>query len=65
MMPYFKLVQVIAFPDWIIAVGQLPTGGYRCWVLTPELTALDDGEVYPTSQAAASAARFLVKYSLD
>jgi hypothetical protein len=56
------LVELIAFTDWVVAVTGRTTG-YRCWVITPELSALTDGETYPTNQAALEAGRSLVHCS--
>ncbi|MBD0269200.1 MAG: hypothetical protein ICV77_13015, partial [Cyanobacteria bacterium Co-bin8] len=40
-------------------------GLYRCWVITPELVVLNDGEDYETSQMALAAGRALVELSLE
>ena len=58
------LVQVSAFPGWIVLISYTPSVGYRCWVMTPELMILNDGERYRTSTAAMAAGRCLVQYSL-
>jgi hypothetical protein len=55
-----SLTTLIAFPDWLVAVTHRPTG-YRCWVITPELAILTDGETYPTSTLALAAGRSLVQ----
>lgn len=57
-----SLTMLIAFPDWMVAVSHRARG-YRCWVITPELSALTDGETYPSSQAALAAGRSLVQLS--
>jgi len=62
-MAHHNLTTLIAFPDWMVAVTHRPTG-YRCWVITPELSTLTDGETYATSQAALEAGRSLVHYSM-
>lgn len=54
-----SLVQLIAVSEWIVAVTRRATE-YRCWVITPELSTLSDGETYPTSQAALESGRSLV-----
>ncbi|HSM80875.1 MAG TPA: hypothetical protein VLS96_04275 [Nodosilinea sp.] len=55
----YSLVQLIAVSDWIVAVTRRATG-YRCWVITPELSTLSDCETYPTSQDALESGRSLV-----
>lgn len=55
---------LIAFPEWIVAVTQRRSAGFCCWVITPELSALTDGEAYATSQAALAAGRSLVQCSI-
>ena len=57
------VTELIAFPDWIVAVTHRRTTGFCCWVITPELAALTDGETYPTSQDALEAGRCLVSCS--
>lgn len=57
-----NLTILIAFPDWMVAVTHRTTG-FRCWVITPELSTLTDGEAYPTSQEALAAGRSLVQLS--
>ncbi|NJM64467.1 MAG: hypothetical protein HC851_01750 [Acaryochloris sp. RU_4_1] len=59
------LVEMIAFPGWIIGVCRLPEGDYSCWVMTPELTLISDGETYTSGDEALSAGRFLVEYSIE
>ena len=54
-----SLVQLIAVSEWIVAVTRQATG-YRCWVITPELSTLSDGETYQASQDALEAGRSLV-----
>lgn len=54
------VTELIAFPDWIVAVTHRPSTGFCCWVITPELAALTDGETYATSQDALEAGRSLV-----
>ncbi|MBE9159870.1 hypothetical protein IQ265_23990 [Nodosilinea sp. LEGE 06152] len=57
-----SLVQLIAVSDWIVAVTRRATE-YFCWVITPELSTLTDGETYPTLEAALAAGRGLVQCS--
>ena len=59
------IIQVSAFPGWIVGVSYVLGEGYRCWVITPELAVLNDGECYEASQAAMAAGRFLVEHSLE
>ncbi|NJL87102.1 MAG: hypothetical protein HC886_15820 [Leptolyngbyaceae cyanobacterium SM1_1_3] len=60
-----KIIQVLAFPGWIVGISYALKTGYRCWVITPDFVVLDDGENYATSHAAIAAGRFLVKSSLE
>ncbi len=55
-----SLVQLIAVSGWIVAVTHRRATGFFCWVITPELATLTDGETYPTSQDAFEAGRSLV-----
>lgn len=59
-----EIIDVLSYAGWVIAVGRTALG-YRCWVFTPDFTVLDDGEFYPTSEAAAQNARELVTSSFD
>ncbi len=54
-----SLNTLIASSGWMMAVTHWASG-YRCWVITPELDTLTDGETYQTSQDALEAARSLV-----
>lgn len=58
------IVQLSAFPGWLAGVSSTRGGDYCCWVVTPELLVLDDGEVYHDSEAAMASARGLVEASL-
>jgi hypothetical protein len=58
-----QLNTLIALTDWVVAVTYRPAKGFCCWVITPELSPLTDGETYATSGAALAAARSLVQYS--
>ena len=60
-----RLNQLIAYSGWIVAVSQRRRFGYRCWVITPELTVLTDGEAYECSEDAIAAGRFLVEHSVE
>jgi hypothetical protein len=59
-----RLIEIVAFPGWIVGVSR-SWGLYRCWVITPELVVLNDGEVYETGQMALAAGRALVELSLE
>lgn len=59
-----RLVQLLAFPGWVVGIDYTPWLGYRCWVITPELTVLNDGEVYDTRQAALAVGCELVRHTL-
>ena len=65
MMEDSKFIQVSAFPGWIVGVSYGQGGGFHCWVITPELAVLNDGECYRTSQAAMASGRDLVEHSLE
>ena len=54
-----SLNTLIASSGWMMAVTRRGSG-YRCWVITPELATLTDGETYTTSQDALEASRSLV-----
>jgi hypothetical protein len=58
------LIQVVAYPGWIVGVTRGRRRGYRCWVITPELLVLTDGESHRTSLAALKAGRWIVEFSL-
>jgi hypothetical protein len=58
------LVQLSAFPGWLVGVSS--TGGdYLCWVVTPDFLVLDDGEIYHDSESAMASARCFVEQSLE
>ncbi|MEA5448339.1 hypothetical protein VB780_07155 [Leptolyngbya sp. CCNP1308] len=58
-----QLNTLIALTDWVVAVTYRPATGFCCWVITPELSTLNDGETYATSGAALAAGRSLVQCS--
>ena len=60
-----RLIQVVAYSNWIIAVSRCSSVDYECWVLTPEYVALNDEEYYPTVQEAMNAGRLLVLLSTE
>ena len=60
-----QLIQICAFPGWIVRVSYTQPLGYHCWVVTPELIVLNDGESYSTSAEAMDAGRCLVHHSLE
>lgn len=59
-----KLTHVLTFPGWIAAITYDPGQGYRCWVVNPDFTVLNDGELYATSGEAIHASRVFIHYSL-
>lgn len=59
-----RLVEIVAFPGWIVGVSA-QWGVYRCWVITPELVVLNDGELYENGHLALAAGRALVELSLE
>ena len=65
MMEADKIVEISAFPDWLVGVSYSRAEGYRCWVVNPELAVLNDGEFYTTSGEAMSSGRYLVEHSLE
>ncbi|MBU6228418.1 MAG: hypothetical protein KGQ93_01825 [Cyanobacteria bacterium REEB459] len=60
-----SLVHVSVFPGWIAGVTYRRGEGYRCWVINPDFAVLNDGEVYPSSQAAIAAGRLFIYHSLE
>jgi hypothetical protein len=60
-----KLILVSVFPGWIVGVSRTHSLDYQCWVMTPELMVLNDGESYGTSTEAMDAGRSLVEHSLN
>ncbi len=58
-----QLNTLIAFPEWIVAVTHRRSTEFFCWVITPDLSALTDGEIHATSQTALAAGRSLVQCS--
>ncbi|MFQ4140152.1 hypothetical protein PGN35_027950 [Nodosilinea sp. PGN35] len=62
-MAHDQLNTLIALTDWVVAVTYRPGTGFCCWVITPELSTLTDGETYAASSAALAAGRSLVQYS--
>lgn len=60
-----RLTQVVAFSGWIIAITWRRSQCYRCWVVTPELVVLNDGECYAQEFEAFAAGRVLVELSLE
>ncbi len=59
------IVKLSAFPGWLAGVSSTYSGDYLCWVVTPELLVLDDGEIYPDSESAMVSARCFVEESLE
>lgn len=60
-----RLVHVSLFPGWIVSVTQRSALGYQCWVVTPELVVLSDGELYSSDLKALAAGRMLVELSME
>ncbi|MEB3252221.1 MAG: hypothetical protein VKO01_08805 [Cyanobacteriota bacterium] len=60
-----SLIHVSVFPGWIAGVTYHRGEGYRCWVINPDLAVLNDGEIYPSSQAAIAAGRQFIHYSIE
>ncbi len=56
-----QFVQVSALPGWIIGVCHTKYRGYQCWVINPDLTVLNDGNLYTTSLAALAAGRTFIE----
>lgn len=59
-----RLMQVVAYPGWVVGVTR-HAQGYRCWVVTPEEVVLNDGEIYQAEEDAIAAGRTLVHLSLE
>jgi hypothetical protein len=59
------IVKLSAFPGWLAGVSSTHSGDYHCWVVTPELLVLDDGEIYHDSESAMASARYFVEQSLE
>jgi hypothetical protein len=59
-----RLIHVSVFPNWVAGVTYHQGFGYRCWVINPEMTVLNDGEVYPSSEAAIAAGRLFIHHFL-
>lgn len=57
------LIHLIAASGWVVAVTYGQSTGHFCWVITPELSALNDGESYPTAEEALASGRTLVQCS--
>ncbi len=61
-MNYDAIVQVSAFPGWIVGVSRSEwVEGYLCWVVDPDCNVLHDGRNYETSNAAMVAGRNYVE----
>ena len=55
------IIQVAAYPGWIVEVSLAPLEGYQCWIVNPNLMVLNNGETYQTSSAAMAAGRTFVE----
>ena len=62
-MSEWSIVQISAYPGWIVGVSHTQIRGYQCWVINPSLDVLNDGEFYHTSSAAMAAGRTFVERS--
>lgn len=58
------VVQVSAYPGWIVGVSRNGAMGFLCWVINPDLHVLCDGRNYETSNAAMLAGRAFVETHL-
>ncbi|MGF1571147.1 MAG: hypothetical protein ACFCVD_24240 [Nodosilinea sp.] len=58
-----RLIHVSVFPGWIVGVTYRRGEGYRCWVVNPELTVLNDGEIYASGEDAIAAGRLFIHHS--
>lgn len=60
-----SIVQLSAYPGWIVGVSRSALmDSYLCWVIDPDLTLLNDGREYETSNAAMMAGRAYVERNL-
>ena len=62
-MSEWSIVQISAYPGWIVGVSHSKTQGYQCWVINPNLDVLSNKEIYYTSSAAMAAGRNFVERS--
>lgn len=58
-----RLTALSAVHDWLVAVTHRQAIGYYCWVITPEMGVLTDGEVYPDYGEALAMGQSLVDAS--
>lgn len=58
-----RLIHVSVFPGWVAGVTYHPGLGYRCWVINPDMAVLNDGDIYPDSEAAIAAGRLFIFHS--
>ncbi|HEY9662202.1 MAG TPA: hypothetical protein V6C65_27420 [Allocoleopsis sp.] len=58
------IVQVSAFPGWIVGVSQGNDGYFLCWVINSNYDILSDRQFYETSVAAMVAGREFVERNL-
>lgn len=56
-----SIVQIAAYPKWIVGISYAPELGYQCWIIDPNLEVLNNGELYDTSSAALAAGRAYVE----
>ncbi|MGB3201654.1 MAG: hypothetical protein WBA99_12170 [Nodosilinea sp.] len=60
-----RLIHVSVFPGWVAGVTYHQGLGYRCWVINPEMTVLNDGEMYSSSEEAIAAGRLFIQHSTE
>jgi hypothetical protein len=56
-----SIVQISAYPGWIVGVSGNQIDGYFCWVISSDCAILNDGRLYETSNAAMVAGRTFVE----
>lgn len=59
-----SIVQLSAYPGWIVGVSRSGKDSYLCWIINPELDLLCDRRTYETSNAAMIAGRSFVESNL-
>lgn len=59
-----RLIHVSVFPGWIVGITYDRGSGYRCWVISPDMTVLHDDEIYASSQDALSAGRLYIHHAM-
>lgn len=59
------IVQISAFPGWIVGVSRNEDGYFLCWVINPDCNIFSDRQSYETSVAAMVAGREFVERNLS